>query len=728
MKKLLSLLLVLLLSFGTALPVSAAQEGGSDAELERVTRSVKSALHLDTDGYTDFRGDYEAGELTPQWYLYWTGDAGSLSVTALSDGTVVSYTLNAAETVSRPSTGLPSFPQGNGEEAAAAAASFAAGLLRSGETLELEEPSGLDSLDSTAYRFSGNLLLNGLPSPLSYSITVRAADNVVTRFRRDVPENTFLGTIPSASAVASQTDAAKALRGTQSLRLEYILPEDDSTTAVLCYLPDSVHDFYVDAKTGKLVDLTEREQLMYGLGMGGAANDATTESGAAAETDKVLSEAEQAGIQQLEGVQSSQALDKALRAVPEYGLSKYALASARFSVGEAGEDGAAPVTCVLRYTRANGEDVLTRTFTVDARTGQIQSLWSYLPWKETDKAALTRDQALEKAKAFLETYFGDHCAHLELYETPDDAVVPLGDQAENVSAYTFRFARKENGYFFPEQDYTVTIDASDGSVCGLSFRYDEAVEFEDPQGVISEEAAMDAWMATYDVTLGYLLVPRELTGGDAVSQRLMQMGLGAYYYLELGYTLERAETCRGIDAKSGEVVTYAWQRQETGLTYSDVEDSWAQADIERLAGFGVGYEGGAFQPGKTLTQWELVCLLYSLNYYPLDPAEATEQERNSAYAAVYSMGALTRGDRDDGAAVTRGQLVQSLLDAAGYGPVARLEGIFTCAYPDRTSIPADQLGYAAIAQGLGLVSGAYNSGAYATRAQAAAMLCRLMER
>lgn len=214
MKKLLSLLLVLLLSFGTALPVSAAQEGGSDAELERVTRSVKSALHLDTDGYTDFRGDYEAGELTPQWYLYWTGDAGSLSVTALSDGTVVSYTLNAAETVSRPSTGLPSFPQGNGEEAAAAAASFAAGLLRSGETLELEEPFGLDSLDSTAYRFSGNLLLNGLPSPLSYSITVRAADNVVTRFRRDVPENTFLGTIPSAAATAAQSDAAQALRGT----------------------------------------------------------------------------------------------------------------------------------------------------------------------------------------------------------------------------------------------------------------------------------------------------------------------------------------------------------------------------------------------------------------------------------------------------------------------------------------------------------------------------------
>ena len=92
------------------------------------------------------------------------------------------------------------------------------------------------------------------------------------------------------------------------------------------------------------------------------------------------------------------------------------------------------------------------------------------------------------------------------------------------------------------------------------------------------------------------------------------------------------------------------------------------------------------------------------------------------------MGALTRTERRDGAIVTRGQLVRYLLDAAGYGSVARLEEIFTCAYPDRASIPADELGYAALAQGLGLVSGAYNGTAAATRAQAAVMLCRLMDR
>ena len=726
MKRLVSLLLVLLLALSTALPAAAAASG-SDSELEQVTRSVKETLDLDTDGYADFHGDYEAGELTPLWYLYWSGDAGSLSVSALADGTVVSYTLNPAEAVSRPSSGLPAFPEGDPEQAQAAAEAFLKRVLSAGESVILEEPTGLDRLDSTTYRFSGTILLGGLPSPLSCSITVRAADNLVTRFRRDVPENTFLGSIPSAAAQTSQSAAAESLRTTQSLRLEYVLPDADSTQAVLCYLPNPAHTFYVDGKTGKLVDLTELEMQMYQFGMGGAANDTTAESGAASDADKVLSEAEQAGIQQLEGVQSQEALDKALRAVPEYGLENYALASARFSVGAGEEDDQAPVTCVLRYTRADGEDVRTRTFTVDARTGQVQALYSYMPWDEGDAASVTEAEAQAKAEAFLKTYYGDHYAHLDLYETPGDTAAPLEDE-KSVSAYTFRFARKENGYFFPEQDYTVRIDAADGSVCGFSFQYDETVTFDSPQGIVSAQAAMDAWMDTYDVTLGYLLVPRELEGTDAVTQRLIQMGLTAYYYLELGYTLEREDDCRGIDAKSGQPMAYSWQSQEEGVSYGDVEGHWAQSDIQRLARFGVGYDGGSFQPGKVLTQWDLVCLLYSLNYYPLDPAQATDQERNEAYASAYSMGVLTRADREDDGTVTRSQLVRYLLDAAGYGTVAQLQGIFTCAYPDRASIPADELGYAALAQGLGLVNGAYNGTASATRGQAAAMLCRLMDR
>ena len=728
MKKLLSLLLSVLLLTGAALPAAAAEED-ADAKLTAITQSVKTALALDTEDYSYFQGNYDQQELTALWDLYWDGQTGSLSVSALDDGTIISYYRYDNMDESGSQEGLPTFPQGDPAKAKAAAQSFLDRVLTPGvESVVLEDPSEPTSLSSTTFRFNGTILLNGLPSPLTYSLTVRASDNQVTRFWRDAPGTMFLGDIPGADAKTAQADAAAALKSTLSLRLEYILPDSDSSQAVLCYLPNSGHEFYVDAQSGKLVDLTALEEEMYRFaGMGGAAGDSGAASDtAAAETEESLSEAEQAGIAQMEGVLSSQALDSALRAVTEYGLASYELVSARFSVGTAEGDEAAPVTCALRYSKSGDKGVATRSFTVDARTGEVQRLSSYIPWTEDDKAVLTQEEAQAKAEAFLKARFPDRFSHLALYETPGQEAVPL-DSEQSVSAWSFRFARQENGCFFPDQYYTVRVDATDGSVCGLSYYYDEAVTFASPEGVLSADAALDAWMDTYTVTLGYLLVPETLTGSDAVSQRLIQMGFASFYHLKLGYALEREDSLRGIDAKSGEPVGYAWQTADSGLTYSDIAGTWAETDVLRLARFNVGYAGGVFQHAKELTQWDLVCLLYSLRYTPIDPADP-EQDRDGVYAIAYQMGILSREGRDDEAVLTRGELVRYLLDAAGYGSVARLEGIFTCSYTDRAAIPAGELGYAALAQGLGLISGTYNGTAAATRGQAAAMLCRLMER
>ena len=69
-----------------------------------------------------------------------------------------------------------------------------------------------------------------------------------------------------------------------------------------------------------------------------------------------------------------------------------------------------------------------------------------------------------------------------------------------------------------------------------------------------------------------------------------------------------------------------------------------------------------------------------------------------------------------------------LLNAAGYGPAARLSGIYTCSYSDKASIPAGDLGYAAIAQALGMAKDTYGATRNASRADAASMLCRILER
>ena len=71
--------------------------------------------------------------------------------------------------------------------------------------------------------------------------------------------------------------------------------------------------------------------------------------------------------------------------------------------------------------------------------------------------------------------------------------------------------------------------------------------------------------------------------------------------------------------------------------------------------------------------------------------------------------------------------MKALLDCGGFGEAARISGIFRCTFTD--SIPDDLYGYAAIAQGLQMVSGTtFSAGHTATRAEALVMLYQLMSR
>ena len=200
--------------------------------------------------------------------------------------------------------------------------------------MKLEEPRGMDILGGDSCRYSGVILLNGLPSPLTYSITVDAADNRVRSFHRTTAEDTFLGDVPSAAAAVRRDRAAKLLTDTLELKLEYVR-EAGGTSAVLRYLPVDTDTFYVDAATGALLNLTELEDQMGGLGRRGRQCRQHRGCGDRG-GQRPDSPAEQAGIAQMEGVRSSAFLDQSLRAEPVYGLTEYALSSAAYRLAEAG--------------------------------------------------------------------------------------------------------------------------------------------------------------------------------------------------------------------------------------------------------------------------------------------------------------------------------------------------------------------------------------------------------
>ena len=701
MKRLLSLFLSLALLCALALPASAA---AADERLTQVTLKVKQTLDIGNE-YESFSGDLQEG-LRPYWSLRWTKGDEELHVVADETGKIYQYYRYSSGSVSSPSSdSVPTLPTVSRTEAQKAAQAFLDRVLTDGESAVFDE--GTDRPGTTSYYLSGSIRLNDLPSPFTFSVDVSASDGTVQSFSRSDLDQPFEDGVPAPDAAVSAADAGDKLPSTLALRLEYVL-DGDSDTAVLRYLPDHSGQFYVDAATGELIDLSA---LYENVGNG---SDSATggESGVAPDKgEEGLSEAEQAGIAKLEGVQSKEKLDSLLRAQKALGLNGAQLSYFAYTLDEETDQ----VSASLRYTRSLDEGFWTRNITVDARTGEILSLYSSRPYEEDAKAAVTQQQAQATAEAFLKNLWGEEFAQCALYGSSDG------------QDYTFRYAQKVNGYFFPDNYLYVSVDAADGTISHLSKSYDPDVTFDSADGLISAEAAMDAYFGAYTVTLGYLAVPTALDPNAPEVAPLLNRGYSYVFALTLGYTLETERSIRGVDAKTGEVL-YP-QTHDRSITYDDLEGCWGKQQALTLAQYSVGWRGGSLRPYEALTQLDLVALLASSRGYFFDPAQ---DDVDSLYEYAYRTGILTPDQRDDSAPVTRLELVKLLLDGAGYGPVARLEGIYRCDYTDAAAIPAADLGYAALAQGLGLVAGD-SAGRFApdrtaTRIEAIAVLYQYMTR
>ena len=162
------------------------------------------------------------------------------------------------------------------------------------------------------------------------------------------------------------------------------------------------------------------------------------------------------------------------------------------------------------------------------------------------------------------------------------------------------------------------------------------------------------------------------------------------------------------------------------MTYDDLSGHWAEKALTELAQYNVGWYGGKALPDQALTQKDYVAFLASAEGYTFYPENGDVE---FLYAYAYRRGILTPEERADDAVLTRSQAVKLLLDSLGYGKVARIPNIFRCDFADAGTIPAADMGYAALAQGMKLVtSETFDAAGTATRAQAAVMLYNLMAR
>lgn len=748
LKKMVSLALAAALTVSLGLggaPALAA--GADDAALQSVTLKVKDLLGLDTELYTDFSGTSSEDALTGRrWTLEWSGDGISLSIRADDAGKIYSYTKNSSlpEAVEPVFYGgsrfnIPKLPTGDSSLALKAAQGFLDRVLTPDlETAELTDDSQA-SLRQSQFRFSTGILLNGEPSPIECSVTVRASDNEVIRFWRSDEHSGYAGTIPSPNTQVSEAQARRNLRSTLELSAYYVRDEG-SATAQVRYVPQSIDDFYVDGKTGELVNLTELRQKLWSQddSFDRLYNSSLKADMVAPEESMggaTLSPAEIEGAAKLAGAMDKEALDKAVQnAWPEIGLDKYTLASATYSVEELdpvgdAEKGETSVKCRLVYGLKLGDAVARKYVTVDAKTGELLSLSGYRPYQEGTRPTVLYGNALTAANKILESFAGKHFSHLELYNpaTPNDF-------DDKTTQYSFVYAQKEHGYFFPENQYYVTVDAVDGTISQLVRGYDDTVELIDPQTVITPAQATEIYEAALELRYGYLAVPISIDLTEPEIYARLKDSLYSYVNtLKPGFVLEQPDRrVYGVYAATGEVAQAPEAAPiETGVSYDDVAGTWIEKAANTLAKYGVGFVGGSLRRTDELTQVDMIALLCTLDGYQVDVSTAGKEEIDYLYQHAYMLGLVTPETRDEDKTITRGELVKLILDSDGYGKIAALSGIFRCGFSDADAIPEADYGYAALAQGLGLVRGgsdkAYAAGRTANRGEAIAMLYQYMK-
>ncbi len=709
-----------------ALAAVPASEGSADALLTQVTQKVKAVLSV-PDSYTQFYGQPQENYLGTFWDLNWSGKDGDLNVTATSQGKILSMNLNTNSAASMGGRFDPHFPELNRAQAQEKAQAFLDRVLAPGETAVFSDSGNMMSLPSETRSFWGKILLNGLSSPLTFYVRVRLADGVVTGFNReDVSQ--YVGELPGAVSKISQKDAAAKLKGVLALRLEYVL---DGEKAVLRYLPEERDDYYVDAATGELVNLTQLREKLNELGNAGGSNNAMADSAAPApeasaapsEKDQLkveLTEKELEGIAKLEDLLTTEELDQKARAWKQLGLDGFERAGASFTVDKK-ED---TVNVRLTYAKKAGDEISRRFVMLDAKTGELLEVYGYDPYDQDAMPKLDQKSAQAKAEAFLKALWPDQFSKTEQYSS---------DTAEKGNtSYSFQFAQKQNGYFFPGNSINVRVNGIDGTILGVSRSFDEKVVFDSADGLISEADALTAWAGGYPMQLSYIAVPVRLDLLGKEVQPLINAGLTYYNTLKPGYDLSWGENgYSGVDAKTGKLVEWETHAPDT-ITYADLKGHWAEAAFTELAEYRVGWQGGKASPDSPLTQVDLVALLASADGYRYDVSASDETQVDELYRYAYYQGILTREERADTKQLTRLEMVKMLLNSLGYRTVAGLPGIYRCDFTDAGQIPDAALGYAALAQGLGIVSadsaGRFVPNRTATRAEAAVMLWKYMHR
>ncbi len=399
---------------------------------------------------------------------------------------------------------------------------------------------------------------------------------------------------------------------------------------------------YINAVTGEVFEPENDIGIFRESTMKAAAEDSNSGGGSS------FSKAEQAEIDKIAGLIPQSEMEKKIRANKLIGISsKLKLTNIQLLRSYTDEN-------LYTYEMTFSDDDKSGAYvTANAKNGEVYALSKYsdtIDNEDVTKDAKTAEKAL---KALAPSISGEY-----------------KENGDSLSRYV-------NGVRVDCDDAYAYTDKN-GKLVSYSVNYTTNAEFPSLDNAINAEEAANKIFAA---------VPYE-------KLYMPQRDRKAYLLYSFDGTIN-------LNALTGKMVNYRNEEEKDNkYKYNDLDGHYAKDMIEKLAKFGIGFEGEKFRPNDYITKEDFDALM-------LD---------------VFHRGTGKVSDEEKKAEITRSQAAVEMVKAMGAGEYAKYDDIYVTPFNDVT----ENKGYVAILAATGVISGDengnFNPSDKLTRAEAAVLV------
>lgn len=698
-------------------------------DMQSILKKIRPRFTL-PETYTEFDWNYNSPTYyrAASWRFTWedTQGEGRVRVVADTNGSITSYSKD--DYSRKRSISLPRYSKETLAETAKA--SLAALCPAAAPSMKLTG-SYASSLYSQSFYYTFTRYENDIIVP---DDTATVSVNYVTGELTSVSCTYHDGLAFDTPGALSAEDAKKALTAAQTMKLSYRLKteydEDGNAVARKAYLVYAPEKSYLsaDASTGEIYTERNTWSVDTTSGAGGSNSSAKLESA----FDAAESEDEEAGgyelpEEELAGLEILKSLisrDEAIRAVLENdalyieesatAVNAQLMRENDYSSLNADGKEQSSYRWVLSFTapyneskKENGYYYAYMRATVDASTGKLISFRSSVPGYdyyvnetkvETPPApSYTAEQADELFRAFADTQIADYMQNVRLSASTEATPIEYTESAERSEREPiYRVARLNYTRVNEDVDFSYNgvygaVDRVTGKITSFSYSWYDDVTFESPALAVTPEKAYAALLDSDGFGLNY-----EINSDYTYKQYMADSKDGYLNFDELYDTSTYTRLVWSgynygtslVSALTGKLINYSGEeyKPETSGAYTDIDGHWAGSDIELLTDLGFRFENGGtlFEPDKAITEKELFKLM---SYFGKNPSESVPES----------------GATDE--TLTRTKAVRYIMDAAGYYRIASMPDIFITDFADNSELAREDVGFIAIARGMGLVQG-----------------------